>query len=68
MTQHDSWQSLAIPVGFILYLNTDPVVELLTHYIGLYDLDRKRSCFCCLSNLLENSLNAQCIHDISHLL
>jgi len=50
------------------YLNTDPVVELLTHYIGLYDLNRKWSCLCCFSNLFENSLNVQCIHDISHLL
>jgi len=24
--------------------------------------------FCCFSNLCENSLNVQCIHDISHLL
>ena len=47
------------------YLNTDPVVELLAHYIGLYDLNRKLSCFCCFSNLFENSLNVQCIHDIN---
>ena len=40
----------------------------MTHYIGLYDLNRKWSCFCCFSNLFENSLNLQCIHDISHLL
>ena len=50
------------------YLNTDPVVKLLTHYIGLYDLNRKWSCFCCFSNLFEKSLNVQCIHDINHLL
>jgi len=44
------------------YLNTDPVVKLLTRYIGLYDLNRKCSCFYCLSHLFENSLNAKCIH------
>jgi len=27
------------------YLNTYPVVKLLTHYIGLYDLNRKMKLF-----------------------
>jgi len=35
------------------YLKTDPVVKLLTHYIGLYDLNK----IAVLANLLENSLN-----------
>ena len=44
------------------YLNTDPVVKQLTRYIGLYDLNRKRS------RLFANWPNVQYIHDISHLL
>jgi len=50
------------------YLNTDPVVKQLTHYIGLDDLNRTGSCFCSFSNLFGNSLSVQCIHDISNLL
>ena len=46
----------------------DPIVKQLTHYIGLHDLNRKLSCFCCFSNLFEILLNVQCIHGISHLL
>ena len=37
------------------YLNTDPVIKLLTHYIGVCDLNRKRSCFCYFTNLFKNS-------------
>jgi len=48
------------------HLKTDLVVKRLTHYISLYDLDRKWSCFRCFRNLFENSFHVQCIHDISH--
>jgi len=33
------------------YPNTDPVDKQLTQYIGLYDLNRKWSCFSCLRKL-----------------
>ena len=49
------------------YLNTAPVARLLTN-IGLYDTTENEVVLCCFSNLFENLLNAQCIHDISHLL
>ena len=62
------WAALSDSRRIRSYLNTDPVVKQLTYYIGLYDLYRKRICFCCFNNLFENSLNVQCIHDISHLL
>jgi len=50
------------------YLNTEPVVKLLTHYISLEDLNRKWTRFCCFGSSLENWLNVHCIHDIGHLL
>jgi len=62
------WAELSDPRQFRSYLNTDPVVKLLAHYIGLFGLNRKWSCFCCFSNLFESSLNLQYIYDISHLL
>ena len=62
------WAELTDSRRFRPYLNPDLVVQLLTHSIGLYDLNRKWSCFCCFSNLFQNSLYAQCIYDISHLL
>jgi len=68
MTQYDGGQSLAIPRRFYPYLNTTLVVKLLTHYKGLYDLNRKLSCFCCFSNCFGNALNVRYIHNISHLL
>ena len=70
LTGYDSirwWAKLSDSCWIHPYLNTDPVVNQLTHYMGLYDLNRKWS-FCCFSNLFENSLNVQCIHDISYLL
>jgi len=45
---------------------TDPVVRLLSHYIGLYDPNKKWNCFPCSSNLFNNSLNVPCFHDRSH--
>jgi len=71
LKKHDAiwwWAKLSDSRRSCPYLNTDSVVKPLTYYIGLYDLNRKWSCFCCFSNLLKNSLNAQCIHDLSHLL
>jgi len=62
------WADLSDSRWICLCLNTGMGVELLTHDIGLYDLNRKWSCFCRFSNLFENSLNVQCIHDIGHLL
>jgi len=62
------WAELSDSDRIRSHLNTGLVVKLLTHNIGSYDLKRKWSCFCCFSNLFENSLNVQCIHDIRHLL
>jgi len=62
------WAELSDFRRFRPSLNTDSVVKLLTHYKGWYDLNRKWSCFCRFSNLLENPLNEWCIRDISHLL
>jgi len=49
------------------YLDMDPVVKLLTNYNRLTWSKQKMKLFCCFSNLFENSLNVQCIHDITHL-
>ena len=71
LIRHDTiqwWGELSDSRWIHPYLNTDPVVKQLTHYIGLYDLNRISSRFCCFNNLSENSLNVQCIHDVSHLL
>ena len=57
---YDCGRSLVIPRQLRPYLNTDLVVKLLTHYIGLYDLNRNWSCF---NNLFENSLDVQYTHD-----
>jgi len=35
------WAALSDSHRIRPYLNMDPVVTLLTHYIGLYDLNRK---------------------------
>jgi len=35
------WAEFRDSHRFSLYLNADPVVKLLTHYVGLYDLNRK---------------------------
>jgi len=35
------WAELSDSCRIRPYLNTDPVVKLLTHYIDLYDLSRK---------------------------
>jgi len=35
------WAELRNSHWILPYLNMDPVVKLLTHYIGLYDLNRK---------------------------
>jgi len=51
------WAELSDSCRIHPYLNTDPVVKQLTHYIGLYDLNRKWGCFCCFNNLFETSLN-----------
>jgi len=62
------WAELSESRRILPYLNTEPepVVELLTPYMGFYELNRKWSCFCCFSNLFKNSLNVQCIHDKSN--
>ena len=62
------WAELSDSRRIRPYLNKDPVVKLLTHYIGFCDLNRKWSYFCCFSNFFKISLNVQCIHDIIHLL
>jgi len=61
------WAELSDSRRIRPYLNMDPVVKLLTHYIGSYDLNRKWSCFWCFSNLFGNVLHVQCICDINHL-
>jgi len=68
MIHYDGGRSLVIPVGFAPQTNTHPAVKLLTHYIGLYDLNRKWSCCVVLAMCSKNSLNVRCIHNISHLL
>jgi len=71
LIRHDTiwwWAELSDSHRFRPYVNTDPIVKLLAYYIGLFDLTRKQSCFCCFSNLFENSLNVQCIHNLSHIL
>jgi len=71
LISHDTiqwWADLSECCRFRPHLNTHLVVKQLTHYLGLNDLNRKWSCFCCFGNLFENSLNVQCIHDISHIL
>ena len=35
------WAELSDSLWIRPYLNTDPVVKLLTHYIGLHDLNKK---------------------------
>jgi len=35
------WAELSYSRRIRPYLNTDPVVKQVTHYIGLYDLNRK---------------------------
>jgi len=47
------WAKLSNSRRFLPYLNTDPVVRQLTHYRGLYDLNRKWSCFCYFTNLFK---------------
>ena len=58
------WAEFSDSRQFHLYLNMDPVVKLLTHYI---DLNSKWNCFRRFGYLFIKSLNAQCIHDISHI-
>jgi len=44
LIRHDTnrwWAELSDSHQFRPYLNMDPVVKQLTHYIGLYDLNRK---------------------------
>jgi len=43
------WAELSGSHEIYPYLNSNQVVKLLTHYIGLYDLNRKLSCFGCFS-------------------
>jgi len=52
MTQYDGAE-LSDSRWIRPYLNTDPVVKQLTHYIGLYDLNRKGSCFAVLAICLK---------------
>jgi len=44
LLRHDTirwWAELSDSRRLCPYLNTDPVVKQLTHYIGLYDLNKK---------------------------
>jgi len=47
------WVELSDSCQCCPYLNTDPAVKLLTHYLDLYDLNSELSCFCCFSSLLN---------------